>query len=87
MNTLPYTASCASNRLLTLLCKLNVNVERVLSGSANCCFCGFGHTNPEEVCVVKGNTLPDIYFPSLNIFISFFLSVILKAPHLNSPFI
>lgn len=27
MTTLPYTASCASNRRLTLLCKLNVNVS------------------------------------------------------------
>lgn len=60
MNTLPYTASCASNRLLTLLCKLNVNVERVLV-AVLVLFCGYDHTaNPEEVCVVKGNTLPDI---------------------------
>lgn len=54
MDTLPYTASCASNRLLTLLCKLNVNVEYVVV-AVMMLFCGYDTANSEKVCVVKGS--------------------------------
>lgn len=54
MDTLPYTASCASTRLLTLLCKLNVNVEYVLV-AVMMLFCGYDTANSEKVCFVKRN--------------------------------
>lgn len=77
MNTLPHSASCARNRLLTLLCKFNVNV--VLSGSANRCFVvTWSHCKtPEEVCVVKGNTLPDTKSAPLYFF--FFLLTLAES--------
>lgn len=37
-------------------------------------FCGYDHTaNPEEVCVVKGNTLRDISSVAVCFFVCFFL--------------
>lgn len=60
MNTLPYTASCASNRLLTLLCKLNVNVECVFSGSAVVVLWLWSYCKPRRSLCCQRSTLPDI---------------------------
>lgn len=56
MTTLPETASCASNRLLSLLCNLNVNVEIVFNGSASVVFFSFGHLNVSGGDCLQSNT-------------------------------